>query len=127
MARSISAFLPKLPNQEQKDPPDWIIWDIWALLSSISIDILLAKAFLTLVVCLVVTNNSCGNSSSWKFFLFTLNTVSALFFAVYFNLFNSVNVSLTSVVDNLPLFLILLDVLEKMLVLFLYFFLKSLK
>ena len=25
-----SAFFPKLPNQELKDPPDWIILDIWA-------------------------------------------------------------------------------------------------
>ena len=27
----VSAFFPKLPNQEPKDPPDWIILDIWAL------------------------------------------------------------------------------------------------
>ena len=32
----VSAFFPKLPNQEPKDPPDWIILDIWALLSLIS-------------------------------------------------------------------------------------------
>ena len=25
-----SAFFPKLPNQELRDPPDWIILDIWA-------------------------------------------------------------------------------------------------
>ena len=31
---------------------------------------LLAKASLIFVVCLVVRNNSCGNSSSSKFFLF---------------------------------------------------------
>ena len=33
----ICAFFPKLPDQEPKDPPDWIILDIWALLSFISV------------------------------------------------------------------------------------------
>ena len=70
-----SAFLPKLANQEPKDSPYWFISDIWALLSFISVEILLAMAFLILVVCLVVRNNSCDNSSSWKFFLFILNIV----------------------------------------------------
>ena len=31
----VSDFFPKLPNHEQKDPPDWIILDIWVLLSYI--------------------------------------------------------------------------------------------
>ena len=70
-----SAFLPKLANQEPKDSPYWFISGIWALLSFISVEILLAMAFLILVVCLVVRNNSCDNSSSWKFFLFILNIV----------------------------------------------------
>ena len=60
----ISAFFPKLSNQEQKVRPDWIILDIWVILSFRSVDILLAKAFLILVVFLVVRNNSCGSSSS---------------------------------------------------------------
>ena len=81
----VTAFFP--PNQEPKDPPDLIILDIWALLSLISVHILLAKTFLILVVCLLVTNNSCGNTSSSKFFLFNFNIVSFLFFAVDFNLF----------------------------------------
>ena len=34
-----SAFFPKLPNQEPNDPSDWIILDIWVLLSFISWDI----------------------------------------------------------------------------------------
>ena len=38
MAIFISAFFPKLPNQEPKDPPDWIILDIWALLKWINRD-----------------------------------------------------------------------------------------
>ena len=71
----VNAFLPKLHSQEPKDPPDWIILDIRAFLSFISIDILLAKGFLISVVCLLVRNNSCGNTSSSNFFLFTLNIV----------------------------------------------------
>ena len=59
-----SIFFPKLTNQEPKDPPGWIILGIWALISFIYVEILLAKAFPILVVCLVVRNNSCGNSSS---------------------------------------------------------------
>ena len=34
-----SAFLLKLANQGTKDPPDWIILDIWAILSFISVDL----------------------------------------------------------------------------------------
>ena len=41
----LSASFPKLPNQKPKDPPSWIILDIWFLLSFITVDILLAKAF----------------------------------------------------------------------------------
>ena len=84
----VSTFFPKLPKQEPKDQPDSIILDISALLSFLSVDILLAKAFLILVVCLVVRNNSCGNSSSSQFFLFDLYLVSVLLFATGFNLLN---------------------------------------
>ena len=66
ISMSVSAFLPRWPNQEPEDPPDWIILDIWALLRFISVDVLLAKAFRILVVCLVVRNSSCGSFSSWK-------------------------------------------------------------
>ena len=51
-------FLPKLANQEPKDPPDWIIADIWALPSIISVDTLLAKTFLIWVISLVKDNSS---------------------------------------------------------------------
>ena len=69
--------------------------DIWALLTFISVDILSAKAFLILVVCLVRRNNSCDNSSSSKFFLFNRNIAQVLFFVADFNLLNCVFVSLT--------------------------------
>ena len=39
---------------------------------------IVAKAFIIFVVCIVVINNSCGNSSSSKFLLFNLNIVPTL-------------------------------------------------
>ena len=62
IAMFVSAFFPKLPNHESKYPPDWIILDVWALLSFMFVDVLLEKAFRNLVVCVVVRNNSCGSS-----------------------------------------------------------------
>ena len=50
-------FFSKLANQKPKDPPGWIILDIWTLISFIPVDILLAKTFLFLVICLAVKNN----------------------------------------------------------------------
>ena len=91
----VYAFFPKLPNQELKDPSDWIILDIWLSLSFIFVDIFLPKVFLVWVVCLVVRNNSCGNSSCSKFFVFNIYYVLVLFFAADFNLFNCVFVRLT--------------------------------
>ena len=35
----VSAFFPNLSNQGPKDPPDWIILNIWALLCFISVDL----------------------------------------------------------------------------------------
>ena len=64
----INSFFPKLSNQEPKDLSNWIILDIWVILSLISVDLILANAFIILVVCLVVRNNSFGNSSSSNFF-----------------------------------------------------------
>ena len=60
----VSTFLPKLSNQEPKYPPDSIILDIWASLSFVFVDIFWTKALLIVVVCLVVRNNLCGDSSS---------------------------------------------------------------
>ena len=53
-----------LPNKTPRNPPNWIILGSGALLSCVSIDILLVKAILFLVFCLVVRNNLCGSSSS---------------------------------------------------------------
>ena len=53
----VSALFLKLLKQEPKDAPDWIISDIWILLSFIFVDRLLGNTFFILVVCLVVRNN----------------------------------------------------------------------
>ena len=55
-------FSPNYQTKEPKDLPDWIILDIWTLVSFISVNILFAKKFLNLVVCLGVRNNSFGYS-----------------------------------------------------------------
>ena len=39
IATFVSAFVPKLAKQGPKHPTDWIILDIWALLTLISVDI----------------------------------------------------------------------------------------
>ena len=61
-----------------------------------SVDILLAKAFLILVVCLVVRNNSCGSFWYSKYFLLHLNMDPALYFAADFSFFNCVFVKFNS-------------------------------
>ena len=86
-----------LPNKAPKNSADWIVLDIYVLLSFISVDILLAEAFHLFVSCLRVKNNSCGNSSSWIFSLVILNVVPAIFFAADFNMFSWLFVSLTLV------------------------------
>ena len=63
----------------------------------------LAIAILILVVCLIVRNYSCGNSSSSKFFLVILNIVPVLLFLADFNLFNCVFFSLTLCSNHLLL------------------------
>ena len=49
---------PNLLNNDPKNPPDLIILETCALESFKSVDILLFKAFLHFVFCLVVNNNS---------------------------------------------------------------------
>ena len=55
-----------------------------------SVDILFAKTYLVLVVCLVVRNNSCSKFWSSQFFLLNLNIAHALFYTADFNLLNCV-------------------------------------
>ena len=50
MSMFVGAFFPRSPNQELKDPLDWIILGIWALLSFISVGIFIY--------------NSCGSCSA---------------------------------------------------------------
>ena len=71
---SISAFYLRHPSCYQEIRPI----DNCALVSFILVDILI------LIFCLVVKNNSCGNSSFWKCFLVILNFAPVLFFAAYF-------------------------------------------
>ena len=68
----------------------------------------LAKAFLILVVFLIIRNDSCGNSSCLKVFLFVFHifSVSVLFLVVYLLVYLSLR-------DNLPSFIILLHFFEK--------------
>ena len=62
-AKGIATFINGPANLLNKDPknlPGLIILVICALESFKSVDILLLKAFLSFVYCLVVNNNSCG-------------------------------------------------------------------
>ena len=51
-------------------------------------------AFLSLVFCLVVNNNSCGSSSLLKFLMSNLNVAPSLDLTDFFNLFNCTFVNL---------------------------------
>ena len=54
----VAASFPKLPMQEPKDPLNWIILDIWALLYKFYICLsIIRKKFLILVVCVAVKAN----------------------------------------------------------------------
>ena len=55
---------------------------------------LLLIAFLNLVFCLVVNNNSCGSSSLLKFLMPNLNVAPSLDLTAFFNLFNCTFVNL---------------------------------
>ena len=77
-----------LLNKLPKNPPDCIILFICALLNFISVAELLLTAFLNLVFCLAVNNNSCGRSSLLKFLIPNLNVALSLDLTAYFKLFN---------------------------------------
>ena len=65
-----------LVNNDPKNPPDWVILEIWVSESSKSVDILLLNAFLSFVFCLVVNNNSWGRSFLSSIFRLILKVVS---------------------------------------------------
>ena len=57
LAKEIATFIngsANLHNYDPKNPPDWIILEIRTLENFKSVDILLLKAFLSFVFCLVV-------------------------------------------------------------------------
>ena len=83
-----------LINNLPKNPPDCIIFFICVLLNFISVSELLLRAFLNLVFCLVVINNSCGYSSLLKFLIPNLNVAHSLDLTAFFNLFNCTFVNL---------------------------------
>ena len=84
-----------LLNEEPKNPPDWLILEIWALESYNSFGILLLKAFLSFAFCLVVNNNSCGKSFPLNIFKFILRAVPVLFLTAVFSFFSWVSDNLT--------------------------------
>ena len=89
-----------LLNNEPKNPPDWISLEMWALESFISVDILLLKAFLSFVFCLVVSslvvsNNSWGRSFPSNIFELILKVVPVLFLTAVFSFVSCVFVNFT--------------------------------
>ena len=59
---SVSDFWSKLLLQEAANPSDWIMLDIWVLLSFYICWHIVSKWVFYLVVCLVDRNNSCDIS-----------------------------------------------------------------
>ena len=92
-----------LLNNLPKNPPDCLIFFTCALLNFISVAELLLRAFLNLVFCLVVNNNSCGRSSLLKFLIPNLNVAPSLDLTAFLNLFNYtfVNLRFTSVYSTI--------------------------
>ena len=87
LANGIATFIngpANLLNNLPKNPPDCINFFICALLNFKSVAILLFIAFLKLVLCLVVNNNSCGSSSLLKFFIPICKVVLSLFLTAFF-------------------------------------------
>ena len=62
-----------------------LIFFICALFNFISVAKLLLIAFLSLVCCLVVNNNSCGSSSLLKFLIPNLNVAPSLDLTAFLN------------------------------------------
>ena len=77
-----------LLNNKPKNHPGWIILDICALDNFKSVDILFLNAFLNLVVCLVLSNNSWGKLFPWNILIFLLKVAPVWFLAALFSLFS---------------------------------------
>ena len=90
-----------LLNNLPKNPPDCIIFFICVLLNFISVTELLLTAFLNLVFCLAVNNNSCGRSSLLKFLIPNLNVAPSLDLTAFLNLFNCTFVNLQFILQEL--------------------------
>ena len=98
LANGIATFIngpANLLNNVPKNPHDCINFFICALLNFKSVAILLFIAFLNLVLCLVVNNNSCGSSSLLKIFILIRKVVLSLFVTAFFNLLSCKFVNLT--------------------------------
>ena len=74
-----------LLNNDAKNPPDWIISEIWALENFKSVDILFLNAFLSFVFCVVVNNNSYGKSFSANIFKLILRVIPVLSLTAVFS------------------------------------------
>ena len=77
-AKGIATFIDgpaNLLNNDPKNPPDWVIFKVWAFESFKSVDTLLLNAFLCFVFSLVVSNNSCEKSFPLTIFEFIVRAV----------------------------------------------------
>ena len=85
----------ELLNNEPKNPPRWIILEIWTSESFISVDILLSNAFLNVFLYLVVSNSSWGKLFPSNLLKLILKVVAALFLTAAFRFFSSIPDDLT--------------------------------
>ena len=95
-AKGTAFFINRPVNLLTNDPKslaDWIIFKIWALKSSKSVDTLLLNAFLSFAFCLVVSNNSWGKLFPSNIFKLILKVVPVLFLAAIFSSFSHVSVN----------------------------------
>ena len=72
-----------LLKNEPKNPPDWIILDIWDLDNFISVAILFSNTFLSLVFCLIVNNKSCGKFFLSEILIFILKVAPVCFLTAF--------------------------------------------
>ena len=98
LLKGIATFIngpANLLDKDPKNPPGWIILEFCALESFKSVDVLLLKAFLQFVFCLVVNNNSCGKLFPFNIFKPILRVVPVLFFTAVFSFLSWVSDNLT--------------------------------